>query len=313
MYVSNAHKTRRSKPKEDSPATAGVGKMPAQTVTNKKELKELGERMGWKVRPLTEKEIRGEMSGQELIWHETFSPDKVEKALALADKNKQYDEAFEQWKVKAFWDGSTTSSPEERKLLKAEFQKFVDAYPQYRSPTHAHENLDALSRWLQDRHLYPIYSNLVLAFEACALAGKLWLNPSAISAGQESETYGTQHHNFHLLIQPQRRNADDGLSADEYFEKNRDVLADKRTPPLIAARQARVDATVAHFQQAAEHTSKANVVAVTDYPDDPSGYLTHSKYSFKKYVAGLSAKDFQEKLNDPTFLAALDRTSDGNK
>jgi len=30
-------------------------------------------------------------------------------------------------------------------------------------------------------------------------------------------------------------------------------------------------------------------------------------------VAGLSAKDFQEKLGDPTFVAALDRTNDENK
>jgi hypothetical protein len=64
----------------------------------------------------------------------------------------------------------------------------------------------------------------------------------------------------------------------------------------------RADATATHAS-----------TRVTDYPEEPSGYLTHSKYNFKKYVAGLSAAQFQEKLSDPTFVAALDRTNNGNK
>src|SRR5882757_7245250 len=97
-YVSNAWKqTQRSKPKNDSPVSAGVGKLPSQTVTNKRELKELGERRGWKIRPLTENEIKGGMSGQELIWHETFSPAEVEKALSFSAIGKHNESAKKQW------------------------------------------------------------------------------------------------------------------------------------------------------------------------------------------------------------------------
>lgn len=314
MYVANAHKrTKYSKSKDDSPATAGVGKMQAQAVTNKKELKELGERMCWKVRPLTEKEIRGEMGGQELIWHETFSPDEVEKALALTEKNKQYDATLEQGRALRFWHNVINLNSDEQTAFRAEFQKFVDTYPQFRG-AHPQENTDVLTTWLQDRHMTPIYPNLCAAFEANALAGKLWLNPSAISAGQESETYGTQHHNFHLLIQPQRRNNDDGISADAYLAQH-DELKDKRTPPLIAARQERAVATAAHFAQAAANTARSGSMTVTEYPEDQSGYSSApTKYSFRRLLDSLSATEFNKRLNqDPAFAAAVDRLNNGNK
>src|SRR5260370_2392714 len=170
------------------------------------------------------------MSSQELLWHEAFN-ENYQRALELPAKLAEGKEIDSQWKAHRFWND--TASPEEYKTLLNEFKKFLDHYSQYRTTTtHYDENNDVLFAWLQDRHMAPIYANLVLAFEANALAGKLWLNPSAISAGKESEVFGTHHHNFHLLIQPQRRNADDGLSADEYFEKNKKVFADKRTQPL---------------------------------------------------------------------------------
>ncbi len=293
-------------------STAGAAKISSVTARSKSELKELGERMGWKPRPLTMQEIR-EMSSQELLWHEAFN-ENYQRALELPAKLAEGKEIDSRWKAHRFWND--TASPEEYKTLLNEFKKFLGHYPQYLT-THFDENNDVLFAWLQDRHMSPIYSNLVLAFEATALEGRLWLNPSAISAGSESEVSGQnllRHHSFHKLIQAQQRTSDvDRQSANEFFEANKDVLADKRTPPLIVARQERANATAAHFQQAAANTARSGSTTVTDYPDEPSGYLTHSKYNFRKFVAGLSAAEFQEKLNDPTFVAALDRTNDGNK
>jgi hypothetical protein len=210
--------------------TAGAAKVSSVTARSKSELKELGDRMGWAPRKLSMAEIR-ELSSQELLWREQFDAENLKAALELPARLAQGKEIDSQWKAHRFWND--TASPEEYKTLLNEFKKFLDHYPQYRTTTtHFDENNDVLFAWLQDRHMSPIYSNLVLAFEATALEGRLWLNPSAIAAGSESETFGTHHHNFHLLIQPQRRNADDRLSAKDYLAQHKE-LHDTRVPAVI--------------------------------------------------------------------------------
>src|SRR5258708_61773 len=104
MYVANAHKqTKHDKPKNDSPMSAGVGKLPSQTVTNKSELKVLGDRMGWKVRPLTAAEIRGGMSGQELIWHELMNADNYKAAFTAEGNQRSNKQNMVGWNAKRMW------------------------------------------------------------------------------------------------------------------------------------------------------------------------------------------------------------------
>jgi len=167
--------------------------------------------------------------------------------------------------------------------------------------------------------LHVTFENLVESFEANALEGKVWLNPNAISAGSETEVSGQQllqHHNFFKLMQPQKRISDvDRLSADEFFEQNKDILGDKRTPPLIQARQGRTQATTEHFQKAREATAHAGSTSVTDYPADETGYPNYpSKYSLRRLLESLSAEDYQKRLNeDRQFAAAIDKLQNGNK
>jgi hypothetical protein len=313
MYVANAYKrTQRSK-SDDSPVTAGSSGRVPRVGVNKSDLEAQGTEHGWTARPLTYNEVT-EMPSSELHWHEQFNKENLDKALALPEKNRAYDAAVAQGQALRFWANAINRSPEECKALTADFKNFVETYPQYRSTNHKQENMDVLMGWLQDRHLYPIYSNLCLAFEACALAGKLWLNPSAIAVGSETEVIGTQHHNFHLLIQPQRRNNDDDISADAYLAQH-DELKDKRTPPLIAARETRANATAAHIQQAAANTARSGSMTVTDYPDGQSGYPSApTKYSFRRLLDSLSAAEYNKRLNeDPAFATAVDRLNGGNK
>jgi len=112
-----------------------------------------------------------------------------------------------------------------------------------------------------------------------------------------------------LLIQPQRRNADDGLSADEYFEKNKNVLADKRTPPLVVARQERAAATAAHFANAETNTAKSGSTNVIDFPQVQGGVPPQpDKVSFRKKIQNMTSEEIRRECEiDPSFKGALDQ------
>src|SRR6266446_1072971 len=205
QFIATRKKGRRPATESN---TAGAAKTVSISARSKSELKEWGERMNLTPGPRTQSEIRG-MSSQQVLWEEAWNGEEYNKALALPDKIKAHKDIDSQWKAKKFWDADSTegATPDEYKALTADFKKFIDTYPQYKTP-HADENNQRLFDWLRDRHMAPIFSNLVLAFEATAMEGRLWLSPSAIAAGKESEVFGTDHHAFHLLVQPQRRNAD---------------------------------------------------------------------------------------------------------
>lgn len=310
MYVANAHKQSKRIPKNDSPATAGVGKLPAQTVTNRAELKALGERMGWKARPLTEKEIKGGMSGQELIWHETYSPAEVEKALSSVDEYNR--EVRHRQSVKKLWDQDTQATPEEAAKIWQALQRFKQTYPQFIESNPANA---AVLLWLKDRNMEVTFPNLQEAFEDCAMNGTIHLNPSAIAAGSQTDVSGDdlkRHHNFHKLIQPQQRVSDvDRMSGDEFktaAQNTHPELKDQRVPQIVAARSAKAEATAQHFTQAAEHTNKADVVTLVDYPDQPHGVPPESeKFSFKTKIRSMSATELAERCQlDPAFKKALD-------
>jgi hypothetical protein len=151
-----------------------------------------------------------------------------------------------------------------------------------------------------------------------SLEGKISLNPSAIAAGPESEITGaelTSHRNFHLLLQSQRRpTAEEAMSADEWLAAHPE-LPDRRRPPIIEAREAKVRATAEHFKQAEEDTARAGSTSFTEYPErERIGYGDHTRYSFPKLLDSLSSVDFARRVNeDPQFAAAFDRLRDGKK
>src|SRR5258706_1205177 len=199
QFLATRPKARRQK--DDSPATAGTGGKVPRVGVNRSDLEAQGVEQGWTVGPVTPEQVK-EMSSAALRWHEQFNKENLNRALAEPGDIKARKDIDSQWKAKRFWDDTagTSVTPDEYKVLTTEFKKFIDHYPQFKTP-HADENNDVIFGWLRDRHMAPIFSNLVLAFEPTALDGKLWLNPSAISAGSETEVTGTQHHNFHLLVQ----------------------------------------------------------------------------------------------------------------
>src|SRR5713101_9213046 len=129
MYVANAWKqTKRSNPRDDSPLSAGVGKLPSQTVTNKSELKVLGDRMGWTVRPLTAAEIRGGMSGQEQIWHELMNSENYKAAFTIEENQRNNKQNMAGWAVKRMFEDQAT--PEELAAAVKVTQNFGDRFPQ---------------------------------------------------------------------------------------------------------------------------------------------------------------------------------------
>jgi hypothetical protein len=307
QFIATRKKGRRAATESN---TAGAAKISTVTARSKSELRELGEKMGWAPGPRTMEEINA-MSSQQVLWEEAWNGEEYTKALALPEKIKAHKDIDSQWKAKKFWDADATGgdsvSPEEYKALAGGFKKFIEHYPQYKGK-HADENNDVIFGWLRERHMSPIFSNLCLAFEATALEGRLWLSPSAISAGKESETYGTQHHNFDRLIQPQRRNADDGLSADDFLQAHKDVLADKRVPPLVLAREAKANATASYFHQTETVTASSGSTKVLDYPQLQHGVPPQSeKYSFRKLVDSMSSTQLAQRCQqDPAFKKALD-------
>src|SRR5713226_1735736 len=249
MYVSNAWKqTKRSNPRDDSPLSAGVGKLPSQTVTNKSELKVLGDRMGWTVRPLTAAEIRGGMSGQEQILHELMNSENYKAAFTVEENQRNNKQNMIGWNAKRMWEGRATE--EESQKAFAAGDRFASNYSQF---IRSESNGLAICSYMADHNLDATQvQSYVEAFAFLAPQGKLVLSPKAAGIGMEEALTGDElkgYARLNLLLQPNKAlKPEDKLSADEWFAQHRDILADKRTPPLIVARQARVDATAAHFQ-----------------------------------------------------------------
>jgi hypothetical protein len=86
-------------------------------------------------------------------------------------------------------------------------------------------------------------------------------------------------------------------------------LKDKRTPPLIAARQARAEATATQFANAETNTTKSGSTSVVDYPHVLRGVPAQpDKLSFRKKVQSMSADEIRRECEiDPSFKDALDQ------
>ncbi len=297
----------RGKTAKDSPASAGAAKIPRVGV-NKSDLEAQGELYGWAARELTYTEVR-EMSSSELRWHEQFNATNLENALATPAKAKEGKDIDRQWAMKKLWDNQTRTTPEQAAAIGEAVEKFLQTYPQVIPRP---ENHHSILVWLKDRNMDLTYRNLVESFEANALEGKVWLNPNAISAGSETEVSGQQllnHHNFFKLIQPQQRMSEtDRLSADEFYEQNKEVLADRRVPPITQARNAKAERTKEYFAQSASAEARGNVVNVVDYGPQKHGVAPEpDRYSFKQKIRSMSASEIAQRCaDDPAFRKSLD-------
>ncbi len=287
--------------------TAGVGK--SSGFKTAQELKALGERSGWVAGPVSLNDVKA-MGADRLRWEELFNKDALENALALPDRIETNRENQAAWDVKKKWEGDIPASNDDKKKMTRVAQQFERAYPQW---IKSEANATALWDYLKNNNLDPTkHESTVAAFEALALQGSISLSPAAISAGSENEVSGQdllRHHNFHRLLQSQQRvSAEDRLSAKEYFELYKDTLADKRTPPLIVARQARADATAAHFAQTESTTARSGSTNVIDYPSQPHGVPPQpDKISFRKKVQSMTADEVRRECEiNPGFKQSLD-------
>ena len=307
-YFNQFEATTRFNGKKSTESTAGTAKVPRVGV-NRSDLEAQGEQQGWTVGPLTPGQVK-EMSSAALRWHEEFNKTNLDAALALPAIGKHNDEAVKQWANKRLWEDQTQATPEQAAAILQALEKFKQTYPQF-IPSRSENQVVLL--WLKDRNMEVTFTNLVESFQANALAGKLWINPNAINAGSETEVSGqdlVRHHSFHLLLQPQKRMSEvDKLSAKQYFEAHKDVLADKRVPPLVAIRQERANATTAHWNQIEASTSKSGSTTVIDFPQQQNGVPAEpDNFSFKRKIRSMSATEFAQRCNDdPAFKAAVEK------
>ncbi len=292
MAVFNAYEATNPRLKKkpfNEGATAGMPKSPSSRGgKSRAEMKALGERNNYQDRELDARAVAN-LSADEYLWFETLFPERLEAATER-EAIKQHNEAvMKQVGAQQFWNKywgtQNQASPEESKRLLGELQKFQASFPQFIVSRGENE---IILQWLRDRNLELNYRNLVESFEANALAGALYLNPGAIGAGSESEVTGTgltMHHNFHLLIQPQRRpTAEEAMSADQWLAGH-DELKDKRESPFALKKKQKAESTQAYFAQAASVQAKGNVVNVVDYGPQTHGVPPEpEKYSFKQKI-----------------------------
>jgi len=309
MYVANAHKQSKRSKSQDSPVSAGVGKLPGQTVTNKTELKELGERMGWKVRPLTEREIRGSMSAQEVVWHEVWNSDNYKAAFTAEESKKTTKANVAAMSTKRMWAGQATE--EESQQAYAAGERFASNYASFVRNVH---NSETMVLFMAENNLDATKSqSYVEAFEVLAPQCKLVLSPKNAGIGPEETVSGESLKNYprlHLLCQPNKvLKPEDKLSADEYFALHKDTLGDKRVPPIILQKQQLAAATTKHFEQVKSGTAEGQAVRFTDQggKDYPGFPAAPTKYSFRKLVDSVSSTELAQRCQqDPAFKKALD-------
>jgi len=282
---------------------------------SKAELQAAAQRYGWTRRELSVKDIQ-EMSSGENRYHEICNPDLYEAAFQRHAKKDANEREIEKSAVQRMFADRAT--PEETAAAVKETQKFAERFPQGQFATMP-ENRKKLIAWLKENNRAITYTNLVEAFETLAIAGDLVLSPNVISVGSEVEVTGEalrKYPRLHKLLAPQKRpNIADTQSADE-FKASHPELADRRTPPLIQARQQRDANTVAFFKEteAATASTRDGSANVVDYGAQQRVPVEPEKYSLKQKIRSMSAEEFAQRVkDDPTFAAAIDRASDGNK
>src|SRR5258707_251048 len=209
-----------------------------------------------------------QMSSAELRWHEQFNAENLENVVTVEENKKNNKQNMAAWNVKRMWGGK--ASEEETQKAFAAGDRFASNYAQF---VRNMDNAQAITSYMEENNLDATQvQSYVEAFEVLVPQGKLVLSPKAAGIGTEETLTGEALMLYplrYLLLQPNKvLKPEDKLSADEWFEQHKEILGDKRTPPLIVARQARADATAAHWNQVEASTAKSGSTTVVDYTQE---------------------------------------------
>jgi hypothetical protein len=237
--------------------------------------KQYGEQRGWdETRQLTYREIE-EMSADEAAFHQQFNPTWA-RAFELEENRRHNRKHMKFWDVRRMWKGEVTEE-EDRKAREAGAE-FAVRYPQFQRTM---ANAQAMVQFMEENEL-----------EATKIE-------SYISA------FGALLENGTLTAAPVE-------SADEFLRNHPELTATEAVPPIIRAKQAKAQATEDYFLNApkATTTARAGATSLTDYPQEQRGvppYTEIEKASFRNLLQNLTADDYQKRLQDREFRAAIDR------
>ncbi len=241
---------------------------------SKSELRALGERKGWSVRDISMREINA-MSADETLWHEAFNVTNWRAAFEREDAVRQNKQHMKVWDVRRAWRGQATE--EEDRLARIAGEQFAMRHPQFARTI---ENATRMIEHMKSRDLDATQiSSYTTAFLELTEQGKLTVAPAE--------------------------------SADEFLRTHPE-LHDRRTPPIIAARNAKAQATAEHFEKTREATAtaRAGATRVTDYGREQQGVPPYSdieKTSLRNLARKMNAAELQAKCeSDPSFRKALD-------
>jgi hypothetical protein len=240
------------------------------TARSKSELKELGERMGWTPGPRTMAEINS-MSSQQCLWEEAFNSEQYERALTLPGIAQERKGIDRQWAVRRMWEGKAT--PDENEKCRLAGDAFATRTPQF---ARTMENAQIMVEYMQQNDLDATrVESYVIAYKALVEDGKLTPAPAQ--------------------------------SADDFLAQHPELL-DRRTPPIIAARQAATQNAAAHSAKTAAATREGSVTRLVDYGPQKHGVPPGpDKYSYKKKIRSMSASEIAQRCqDDPAFRKSLD-------
>jgi hypothetical protein len=237
--------------------------------------KQCGEQQGWDPnRELSYREIE-EMSANEAAFHQQFNPN-WKRAFELEENRRHNRTHMKFWDVRRMWKGEVTEE-EDRKAREAGAE-FAARYPHFERTL---VNAQAMVRFMEENELDATkVESYISAFRALLENGTLTVAPVE--------------------------------SADEFLRNHPELTTTEAVPPIIQLKQAKAQATEDHFLNArkATTTARAGATSFTDYPQEQHGVPPYSdieKVSFRNLLQNLTADDFQKRLQEPEFRAAVDR------
>lgn len=182
----------------------------------KHELEALARNFGWKVRPLTQQEVEGSMTSDELAWHEVFNRANLDAALATPpastlptanevfvaqEKELLADKEYLDWAkdngvlVSRVGHQHFKDMKAEIEAGKAAVETFLDQHDEY---IHSDSSQKAIRDYLAQYKLSVTLENLEIAFEALTHAGVIAVDnsPRAVrwKNGQPQRMEGKPHH-----------------------------------------------------------------------------------------------------------------------
>lgn len=297
------------------------------------ELRALGEKKGWHVRPLSANDL-SIMSADELLWHEQNNAQNLKAATeqnsSVKPRSEQaerygwtaceltYKQIAEMGADEAAWHQQFNSKnwraafegEEDRRAGK---QHVAKSRIELMWSGHATPEEDEAAR-IAAEHFTKKFPQFERTIE----------NVNRILQYMRERNYdGTDESSyvraFRELLDAGQITLKPTESADDFLQKHPELRGDSNgkpiTPPLIQARQGRNQATAEHFEKTKAASKRAGSMTVVDYENEQTGYpAAPTKYSFRKLLDSLSADEYQRRANeDPAFVAAIDKLNNGNK